>query len=62
MATDNYGGYKFLDIGITMYYNQLTEKNVSTNVMPQIFEDKRYVGTYYDLVKEIRQAKEEPNL
>ena len=51
LAEDCYGAYKFLDIGITMYYNQLKERNVSTNVLPQIFEDKEYIGTYYDFVK-----------
>lgn len=58
VAADYWEGYKFLDIGITMYYNQLKEKNVSTNVLPQIFEDKRYIGTYYDFIKE-KQLKVE---
>jgi len=51
MAEDYFGGYKYLDIGITLYYNQLKEKNISTNILPQIFEDKEYIGTYYDMVK-----------
>jgi len=47
-----YGEYKFLDIGLTLYYNKLKELNVSTNVLPQIFEDDRYIGTFYHFVKE----------
>jgi glutaredoxin len=46
-----YGEYKFLDIGIEKYYNILKEKNVSTYVLPQIFEDDEYIGTYYDFIK-----------
>ena len=51
-ANDMYGEYKFLDIGLTLYYNKLKELNVSTNVLPQIFEDDRYIGTFYHFVKE----------
>lgn len=47
-----YGEFKFFDVGITQYNNFLLEKNVSTNILPQIFEDDRYVGTYYEFVKE----------
>ena len=33
------------------YYNILREQNISTNVIPQIFEDDKYIGTYYDFIK-----------
>lgn len=46
-----YGDYKFLDIGIKKYYNILQEQNVSTFVIPQIFDSHRYIGTYYDFIK-----------
>lgn len=46
-----YGEYKFLDIGIEKYYNILREQNISTNVIPQIFEDDKHIGTYYDFIK-----------
>ena len=51
-ANDMYGEYKYFDIGLTLYYNKLKELNVSTNVLPQIFEDDRYIGTFYHFVKE----------
>jgi glutaredoxin len=59
LAAKHYGDYEFLDIGITLYYNRLKELNVSTNVQPQIFEDDRYIGTYYHLVKETQYRMEQ---
>ena len=58
-AFDFYGEYKFLDIGLTMYYNKLKELNVSTNVLPQIFEDERYICTFYHFVKECQYKMSE---
>lgn len=58
-ATKHHGGYEFLDIGLTLCYNRLKELNVSTNVLPQIFEDDRYIGTYYHFVKETQYRMEQ---
>ena len=58
LAAKHYKDYKFLDIGITMYYNQLKEKGIGTSVQPQIFEDNRLIGTYYHFVKETQYRME----
>ena len=58
-AAKHYGGYKFLDIGLTMYYNQLKEKGIGMSVQPQIFEDERLIGTYYHLIRETQYRMEQ---